>query len=113
MKMSNEKLLNTKQFIESLKALSSSKAAKSHSHLASDKDDAIIGVRMGQIFALAKEFMDMPLPEVEKLLESNIHEVRVGAVSIMDFQARSKKTSNERRKELYDLYIKRHDRINT
>ena len=113
MTMSNEKLLNTKQFIERLKALSSSKAAKSHSHLASDKDDAIIGVRMGQIFALAKEFMDMPLPEVEKLLESNIHEVRVGAVSIMDFQARSKKTSNERRKELFDLYIKRHDRINT
>src|SRR5688572_8905100 len=113
MKMSNEKLLNTKQFIESLTALSSSKAAKSHSHLASDKDDAIIGVRMGQIFALAKEFMDMPLPEVEKLLESNIHEVRVGAVSIMDFQARSKKTSEERRKELFDLYIRKHDRINT
>ena len=113
MTMSNEKPMNTKQFIERLKALSSSKAAKSHSHLASDKDDVIIGVRMGQVFALAKEFMDMPLPEVEKLLESNIHEVRVGAVSIMDFQARSKKTSAERRKELFDLYMKRHDRINT
>ena len=113
MTMSNEKLLNAKEFVERLKALSSSKAAKSHSHLASDKNDAIIGVRMGQIFALAKEFMDMSLPEVEKLLESNIHEVRVGAVSIMDFQARSKKTSAERRKELFDLYLKRHDRINT
>ena len=113
MTMSNEKLLNAKQFIERLRAFSSSKAAKSHSHLASDKDDAIIGVRMGQIFALAKEFVDMPLPEVEKLLESNIHEVRVGAVSIMDFQARSKKTSTERRKELFDLYMKRHDRIDT
>lgn len=113
MTMSNEKLMNAKQFVERLKAISSSKAAKAHSHLASDKTDAIIGVRMGQVFALAKEFMDMPLPEVEKLLGSNIHEVRVGAVSIMDFQARSKKTSNERRKELFDLYIKRHDRINT
>jgi 3-methyladenine DNA glycosylase AlkD len=113
MTMSNEKLRNAKQFVERLRALSSSKAAKSHSHLASDKDDAIIGVRMGQIFALAKEFMDMPLDEVEKLLESNIHEVRVGAVSIMDFQARSKKTSAERRKELFDLYLKRHERINT
>ena len=113
MTMNNEKLLNTKQFIERLKALSTSKAAKSHSHLVSDKDDAIIGVRMGQIFALAKEFMDMPLPQVEKLLESNIHEVRVGAVSIMDFQARSKKTTDARKKELFDLYIQRHDRINT
>ena len=113
MTMGNEMMMNTKQFVERLKALSSSKAAKSHGHLASDKGDAIIGVRMGQVFALAKEFMDMPLPEVEKLLESNIHEVRVGAVSIMDFQARSKKTSDQRRKELFDLYIKRHGRINT
>ena len=31
----------------------------------------------------------------------------------MDFQARSKKTTETRRKELFDLYIKRHDRINT
>lgn len=98
--MTKEKPMNAKHFIERLKALSSSKTT-------------IIGVGMGQIFALAKEFMDMPLNEVEKLLESDIHEVRVGGVSIMDFQARSKKTSDERRKELFDLYIKRHDRINT
>jgi 3-methyladenine DNA glycosylase AlkD len=31
----------------------------------------------------------------------------------MDFQARHKKTSEERRKELFDLYIRRHDRINS
>jgi 3-methyladenine DNA glycosylase AlkD len=30
----------------------------------------------------------------------------------MDWQARSKKTPESRRKELYNLYIKRHDRIN-
>lgn len=74
--------------------------------------DKFIGVRMGQIFALAKEFMDMPASEIEKLLESPVHEERVGAVSIMDWQARDKKTPEERRKELFDLYIKRHDRIN-
>ena len=105
--------LTAKEFIKRLEALRSPQAAKSHGHLAADKDDKIMGVRMGQIFALAKEFMDTPLDEVETLLKSPIHEVRVGAVSIMDFQARSKKTSTERRKELFDLYIKRHDRINT
>jgi 3-methyladenine DNA glycosylase AlkD len=68
---------------------------------------------MGQIFTLAKEWMDMPAKEIEKLLESPIHKVRVGAVSIMDWQARSKKTSPERRKELFDLYINRHDRIDS
>jgi len=107
------KALTAKQFVEQLRALSSKQAAKAHAHLAADKADEIIGVKMGQIFALAKEFMDMPLDEVEKLLDSPIHEVRVGAVSIMDFQARSKKTLPERRKELFDLYMRRHDRIDT
>ena len=101
------------QFIKRLKALRSPEAAKSHTHLASDEDDVIMGVRMGQVFALAKEFIEMPLDEIDKLLESPIHEVRVGAVSIMDFQARSKKTTEARRKELFDLYMERHDRINS
>ena len=105
--------MNAEQFLNRLKALRSDKVAKSHDHLASDGDDTILGVRMGQVFALAKEFMDMDLDEVEKILESPIHEMRVGAVSIMDFQARSKKTSEKRRKELFDLYIKRHDCIDT
>ena len=74
--------------------------------------DEFIGVRMGQLFSLAKEFQDMSPSEIERLLESPIHEVRVGAVSIMDFQARNKKTSAERKKELFDLYLRRHDRIN-
>jgi hypothetical protein len=74
--------------------------------------DEFIGVQMGQVFALAKKFIEMPPDEIEKLLESPIHEVRVGAVSIMDWQARSKKTPDERRKELFDLYLRRHDRIN-
>ena len=74
--------------------------------------DEFIGVRMGQVFTLAKEFIEMPPGEIEKLLESPIHEARAGALSIMDKQARSKKTPEIRRKELFDLYIKRHDRIN-
>jgi len=105
--------LTAEQFLKKLKSLSSSATAKSHSHLAADKEDVIIGVRMGQVFALAKEYMSMDLVEVQKLLQSPIHEARVGAVSIMDFQARHKKTSEERKKELFNLYIKQHKYINT
>ncbi len=75
--------------------------------------DVSIGARMGDVFALAKEFTGMPLDQVEVMLDSPVHEMRVGAVSVMDFQARKKRTSPERRKELFDLYIRRHDRINT
>jgi len=74
--------------------------------------DKFMGVKMGQVFALAKEFMTMDLKEVEKLLESPIHEARVGAVSIMDFQARDKKTPDAQKEKLFKLYINRHDRIN-
>ncbi|MCK6585287.1 MAG: DNA alkylation repair protein [Anaerolineales bacterium] len=109
----NAKNISAGEFLKRLKALRFPAVAKSHSHLASDEEDIVLGVRMGQVFALAKEFMNMELDEVETMLDSPIHEMRVGAVSIMDFQARSKKTTGERRKELFDLYIRRHDRINT
>lgn len=110
--------MTAKQFVKKLEALRSvTELKKIQRYFKSGEGqyaegDKFIGVRMGQIFALAKEFMNIPPDEIEKLLESPIHEVRVGAVSIMDWQARSKKISAERRKELFDLYIKRHDRIN-
>ena len=69
------------------------------------------GIRMGSIFELAKEFIDLPPTEIERLLESPLHEVRAGALSVMDKQARRKKTPESRRKELYDLYLGRTDRI--
>jgi hypothetical protein len=46
---------------------------------------------MGQVFAIAKEFGEMPIAEIEKLLESPIHEVRAGAVSLMDKASRIRK----------------------
>jgi len=112
-KAPTEHELTAKQFVTRLEVLGSAQAAKAQGQVASNKQDLIMGVRMGQIFALAKEFTDTSLSEVEKLLVSPIHKVRVGAVSIMDFQARNKKTIAERRKELFGLYIRRHDRINT
>lgn len=74
--------------------------------------DVFMGVRMGQVFELAKEFIGMPPDQLERLLESPIHEVRAGALSIMDKQGRRNGTPQARRKELYDLYLRRIDRIN-
>jgi DNA alkylation repair enzyme len=71
------------------------------------------GVGMGQIFSLARECMDMTPAEIERLLESPVHAVRVGAVSVMDFQARDRKLPRERKGELFELYLRRHDRIDT
>jgi hypothetical protein len=70
-----------------------------------------LGVRMGDVFALGKSYIDMPPEEIEKLLESPLHEVRAGACSIMAKQAARKRTTDARRAELFDLYLRRHDRI--
>lgn len=74
--------------------------------------DTFIGVRMGQVFALAKECVLTPPAEIEGLMESDIHEARAAAMSIMAKQYQAKKTTPERRQELFDLYLRRHDRIN-
>jgi 3-methyladenine DNA glycosylase AlkD len=75
------------------------------------KGDRFIGVRMGTVFELAKAFIDMPPAGIETLMESDVHEARAGAMSIMAKQYASKATTPERRQQLFDLYLRRHDRI--
>ena len=70
-------------------------------------------VRMGEIFSLAAEFLDMPVDEIDVLLCSPAHHQRVGALSIMGKQFTRKSTTVERRTELYELYLRRTDRIDT
>jgi hypothetical protein len=110
--------MTAEQFIEELNTYRSADELKKYQRYFKlgegqyGEGDEFIGVRMGQVFALAKEFIAMPPNEIERLLESPIHEVRAGGLSIMDKQARSKKTPESRRKELFDLYVRRTDRIN-
>jgi len=40
----------------------------------------------------------LPLKEINKLLDNDFYEVRMGAVSIMSFQAGNKKTPEEKKK---------------
>jgi DNA alkylation repair enzyme len=91
------KELNAKHFIERLKALQSNEELKKIQRYFKSGEgqysegDKFIGLKMGQLFALAIEFNGMPINEIEKLLESPIHDVRAGAVSIMDKESRGKK----------------------
>jgi 3-methyladenine DNA glycosylase AlkD len=110
--------MKAEQFVRRLKALQSDDELKKHQRyfkLVSDdqtSDNYFIGVRMGSIFELAREFTGMPVSEIEKLMESPIHEVRVGAMSIMGQSAKDRKCTDDRLRELYELYLRRHDRIN-
>ena len=109
---------NYKQLIDALKAIASpDKVAEVSRYFwpdpnAHSSDNKILGVSHGKIFPIAKQFVEMSLKDVERLLDNPYYEVRMGGVSIMDFQARNKKITPEERKALYDLYLRRHDRIN-
>ncbi len=76
-------------------------------------DDSFIGVRMGDVFNLAKTALGLSADGLEALLESPTHEVRVGACSIMGKAATARKIQPGRHLELYELYLRRHDRIDT
>lgn len=68
----------------------------------------ILGLRIPKIFPIAKAHRDLPLPEVEHLLDDPNYEVRMAAMTILDAKARLKSSDH---KALFDLYLKKLDRI--
>jgi 3-methyladenine DNA glycosylase AlkD len=80
-------------------------------YFAPDPDAPFLGVRMGAVFEVAKTALELPGSELEALLEQPAHEVRALACSIMGKATARAKTPEDRRAELYDLYLRRHDRI--
>lgn len=106
--------MTASQFIEKLSTFRNEKEIDKVEKFFKGNDGVTkhFGVKFGDVFSTAKEFSEMPPVEINKLLDSDFYEMRMGAVSIMDFQAGNKKTSEERRKELFELYLERHDRLN-
>ncbi|URK88636.1 DNA alkylation repair protein [Rhizobium sp. RCAM05350] len=71
----------------------------------------MLGVGIGRVFPIAKVHAGLPMPEIDRLLDSSFYEVRMAAAAIMDFQARQKTPANPLAM-LYELYLGRHDRLN-
>ncbi|OLT53324.1 hypothetical protein BJF88_12150 [Cellulosimicrobium sp. CUA-896] len=76
-------------------------------------DDSFAGVRMGDVFTLAKAAIELPVAEIETLLEDDVHEVRAGACSIMGKASTARRVAPERHAELVALFLRRHDRVDT
>lgn len=102
------------EFIRALRDISDPGQVADVSRFFADglENTSVMGVSIGKIFPVAKKFAAMPLTEIEQLLDDPHYEVRMGAVAIMDFQARAKKTDAATREALFDLYLRRHDRVN-
>ena len=74
---------------------------------------AILGVRMGTLFEIAKRHQEIPLAEVAKLLDQAEYEPRLAAFCVLDFQVRRARISDQERQEHYQLYFDRHDAIDS
>ncbi len=78
-----------------------------------DAETQFLGVPIGKIFPVAKRYTDLDLASVEALLADPHYEIRMAAVAVMDFKARRKSLPEADRAAIYDLYLRRHDRINS
>ena len=67
--------------------------------------DIFLGVRVPQVRKIAKVNQDLSMPEVEKLMASKFHEVRLCGLVILTFKY---KTSRDAivHKKLFDFYLK-------
>jgi 3-methyladenine DNA glycosylase AlkD len=72
--------------------------------------DVFVGVKVPPLRALAERHRDLPLAEIDKLLQSKIHEHRSEALIILT--ERAKRAERAEAKLLYDFYLARTDRIN-
>ncbi|MBY0370462.1 DNA alkylation repair protein [bacterium] len=72
--------------------------------------DVFIGVVVPNTRRVAKEFRDLPLPEIKTLLGSKVHEDRLLALVILVLQF--EKSDAKGRQQIYDFYLKNTARIN-
>lgn len=65
--------------------------------------DVFLGLTVPQSRTIAKQYSDLPLKEVKKLLHSKAHEDRLIALVILTIQY--KKGTEEEKQKIYDLYL--------
>lgn len=65
--------------------------------------DIFIGVRVPENRKVCKQYIKLPLFEVQKLLESEIHEHRLSGIYILCYK--SKSAGAQEKQQIYDLYM--------
>jgi 3-methyladenine DNA glycosylase AlkD len=72
--------------------------------------DIFIGVVVPNQRLVAKKYLELPLPQIQKLLSSNIHEHRLTALLILTYQF--PKADERMKKTIVDFYLRNTKRIN-
>ncbi|MFA4841999.1 MAG: DNA alkylation repair protein [Agrococcus sp.] len=79
--------------------------------LADRTETVILGVRMGDVFALADEHLDLALDHVRALLRRPEHEARVLALSALGRRAKRSRAGVPWLDAAVALYLEEHDRV--
>lgn len=66
--------------------------------------DRFLGIPVPRLRVIARQYYQMPLPEVKKLLQSTIHEYRMTALLILVY--RFKKVGESEQKKIFHFYLK-------
>ncbi|MBP7775199.1 MAG: DNA alkylation repair protein [Candidatus Saccharimonadales bacterium] len=66
--------------------------------------DQFLGVRVPKIRTVCKEFKQLPLPEVQKLIESPFHEHRMAGLIILTLQY--PRASTRAKNDIFELYMR-------
>jgi len=74
--------------------------------------DQFLAIKVPAIRLVSKQYANLSLKDIEAVLESPFHEMRLLASIIMANQAKARKTSEAHKTALFDLYLRRTDRIN-
>ena len=104
-------MATAKDVISEIKSLASSKKAKDLQWFFKTgpgqyaEGDIFLGVMVPQTRRIAKNYFDLPLPEIKKLTESDFHEVRFCGLLILVAQFEKAKAI-DLRKKLFDFYMK-------
>lgn len=109
--------MKSKSVIDVLRSLASPEKAKSYAWFFKTgkgqyaEGDKFIGVTVPEQRKVAKQFKDLPLSEIEKLLQSEIHEHRITAIIILRGQFNRSKSPQERQ-GIIDVYLHNLKHIN-
>lgn len=79
--------------------------------LPADSGLQAVGVRMRDVFDLAKSWTALPLEELPALLTDPCYEVRMVGFAVLDFKARARRVDEAGRRALYELYLGHHSSI--
>lgn len=76
--------------------------------------DVFLGITVPQQREVAQKHLDLPLEDIEELLNSKIHEHRLTALIILveQFKKASKRKDEQEKKRLFEFYLKNTKQIN-